>query len=262
MTLSAARVLKTAGEIKTWRQSVGNKSIGFVPTMGALHEGHLSLLKKSGAENDITILSIFVNPTQFNQTQDLIKYPRTWETDLKLANEAAVDIIFFPSYDEIYPDDFSFSVYENDFSHILCGASRAGHFKGVLTVLLKLINLINPKYVYMGEKDYQQLELVKRMAQAFFLNSKIISCPTQRNADGLALSSRNARLSDADRKKASSIFKTISTAKSAEQARAQLLQSGFKIDYLVDIGNRRYVAAYLPSIDEYGEVRLIDNVEC
>ncbi len=254
-------VLKTASEMHIWRKSLEAKAVGFVPTMGALHEGHLSLLQKSNQDNDHTVLSIFVNPTQFNRVDDLEKYPRTWDADLKLAGDAGTDVVFYPSYHEIYPDNYSFSVNENDFSRLLCGASRAGHFQGVLTVVLKLINIISPNRVYMGEKDFQQLELVKKMVKALFLPTEIIGCPTLRNPDGLALSSRNARLSAENLKKASLIYKSISNSSTASAARAELEESGFKIDYLVDIGARRYVAAFLPAANGAGEVRLIDNVE-
>lgn len=254
-------IIKTAADIQSWRKKLGSQTVGFVPTMGALHEGHLSLLKTSRAENQHTVLSIFVNPTQFNQAQDLAKYPRTWDADLKLASEVGAEVVFFPSYQEIYPDNYAFSVDENDFSHILCGASRAGHFKGVLTVVLKLINLVQPNKVYMGEKDYQQLQLIKQMSQALFLPTEIVGCPTFRNQDGLALSSRNSRLSESDTKKAAQIYKAITKSATAAEARAELEKSGFRIDYLVDIEKRRYVAAFLPSAAGDGEVRLIDNVE-
>ena len=254
-------VLKTVSEMQLWQKSNGAKSVGFIPTMGALHEGHLSLLQKSNQNNELTVLSIFVNPTQFNKPDDLEKYPRTWDADLKLAAASGTTAIFYPSFQEMYPDNYAFSVNENDFSRLLCGASRAGHFQGVLTVVLKLINIIRPNRVYMGEKDFQQFELIKQMAKALFLPAEILSCPTIRNSDGLALSSRNARLSAENLKKASLIYKAIISATTAHAARAALESSGFKIDYLVDIESRRYVAAYLPAANGTGEVRLIDNVE-
>jgi len=247
-------ILRTTKDLIQWRSTIHNRSVGFVPTMGALHEGHASLLKKSRAENDISVLSIFVNPTQFNQAHDLAKYPRTWDADVKLASDNAVDVIFSPTFEEIYPDNYTFSVHENDFSQMLCGASRPGHFQGVLTIVLKLFNLVQPARVYMGEKDYQQLQLIKKMVAALFLNTEIIGCPTIRNTDGLALSSRNARLTEEERKNSSLIYKIITTAQTAHDARIALERAGFKIDYLVDVDKRRYIAAYV------GEVRLIDNV--
>lgn len=252
--MSQPLVIKTVSELIQWRKTLSQKSIGFVPTMGALHQGHASLLKKCSSENEISVLSIFVNPTQFNQVQDLAKYPRTWETDLKWAQETKTSVVFYPTFEEMYPDNYNFSVRENDFSHMLCGASRPGHFQGVLTVVLKLLNIVQPNRVYMGEKDFQQVQLIKKMVGAFFIPTEIISCPTIRNSDGLALSSRNARLSEEELKHSSLIYKTITSTKNLVAARSELEKSGFKIDYLVDVDGRRYVAAYV------GEVRLIDNV--
>ena len=237
------------------------KVIGFVPTMGALHDGHLSLLREARKNSDVVIASIFVNPTQFDKAQDLARYPRTWDADLELAKSSNVDVVFFPSFEEIYPDNFAFFVNENDFSQMLCGSSRSGHFKGVLTVVLKLINLTQATRVYMGEKDYQQYQLVKKMASALFLAVEIIGCPTLRNSEGLALSSRNTRLSNEDTLRASMIYKTITSTKTALEAQKKLENLGFEIDYLVDIGDRRYVAAFLPSSSGDGDVRLIDNVQ-
>lgn len=253
--MSQTLILKTTTDLIQWRRTITDKSVGFVPTMGALHEGHLSLLRKCRSENDISVLSIFVNPTQFNQAQDLEKYPRTWEEDLKLAKGAGVDVVFFPTFEDMYPDNYNYSVNENDLSHMLCGASRQGHFQGVLTVVLKLFNLVQPKKVYMGEKDQQQLQLIKNMVAAFFIPTEIIGCPTIRTENGLALSSRNARLTATERESSSLIYKTIATAANAAEAKGVLEKAGFKIDYLVDVGSHRYVAAYV------GEVRLIDNVE-
>ncbi|OYZ23397.1 MAG: pantoate--beta-alanine ligase [Bdellovibrio sp. 28-41-41] len=253
--MSQPIILKTTVELIQWRKTIKDKSVGFVPTMGALHEGHVSLLKKSRSENDINVLSIFVNPTQFNQAQDLDKYPRTWDEDLKLATGAGTDAIFFPTFEQMYPDNYTYSVHENDFSLMLCGASRAGHFQGVLTIVLKLLNLVQPNRVYMGEKDHQQLQLIKKMVSALFLPTEIVGCPTIRNSSGLALSSRNSRLNEDERNRSSLIYKTITTAANTAEAKAVLENAGFKIDYLVDVENRRYVAAFV------GDVRLIDNVE-
>jgi pantoate--beta-alanine ligase len=253
--MSEPILLKTTAELIQWRKTVKDKSVGFVPTMGALHQGHVSLLKESSSENDISVLSIFVNPTQFNHAQDLAKYPRTWDEDLKLASAAGTAAIFFPTFEQMYPDNYNYSVHENDFSLMLCGTSRIGHFQGVLTIVLKLINLVQPKRLYLGEKDHQQLHLIKKMVDALFLPTEIVGCPTVRDSLGLALSSRNARLTEEERSHSSLIYKTITTANSAFDAKVILEKAGFKIDYLVDVENRRYVAAFV------GDVRLIDNVE-
>lgn len=248
-------VFKTPAELISWRKSLGSASVGFVPTMGALHAGHESLLKKSKSENEFNVLSIFVNPTQFNNANDLEKYPATWDQDLKMAEAVGVDAVFYPNYASIYPDDYKFKVSENDFSNKFCGAHRPGHFDGVLSVVLKLFQIVNPDKAYFGEKDFQQLTLIQGMVKAFFLPIEIVPVPTLREKDGLAMSSRNVRLSAQDREKAPLIYKALRESKSAAEASAKLSQSGFKVDYVEDIQNRRLAAASL------GEVRLIDNVE-
>ena len=235
-------------------------SVGFVPTMGALHAGHASLLQRARNENDILVLSIFVNPTQFNNPDDLQKYPKTWEQDVALANSLGVDYIFFPDYKEMYPDDYKYKVIETEFSHELCGKDRPGHFDGVLSVVMKLLNIVRADNAYFGEKDYQQLQLIKGMCQALFLDTCIQAVPTLREADGLAMSSRNVRLSEKSRKLAPEIFKIISTASSAHEAEVQLSELGFNVDYVVDKYGRRFVAVRTESADG-GEVRLIDNVQ-
>lgn len=247
------RVFRTVKDIQEYRKNLAGK-VGFVPTMGALHEGHAHLLKRSKLENDHTFLSIFVNPTQFNNSQDLETYPKTWDSDLKIAESLQIDGIFFPTYEEIYPDHFHFSANEEKLSSLLCGATRPGHFKGVLTVVMKLFNIISPHKAYFGEKDYQQFQLIKKMTEAFFMPTEVVGVPTVRDADGLAKSSRNLRLSVEDRKIAPLLFKIITETQDLGVAAERLKASGFKIDYLEDIEGRRYVAAFL------GEVRLIDNV--
>lgn len=230
-------------------------SIGFVPTMGALHAGHASLMKQASSENELTIASIFVNPTQFNNATDLEKYPKTFENDLKIASENGVDILFFPQYADIYPDGYRFKVSENDFSTKLCGAHRPGHFDGVLTVVLKLLQITGCTKAYFGLKDYQQYKLIADMAKSLFLSTEIIGLPTVREASGLAMSSRNMRLSAQGKDKASLIFKMLTQKITPKDAREILTANGFTVDYLEDIADRRYVAASLEGI------RLIDNVE-
>lgn len=231
------------------------RSIGFVPTMGALHQGHASLLERCRAENDVRVLSIFVNPTQFDNQDDLAKYPITLEHDRKVAEAAGVDYILLPTYQQIYPDGYRYKVSENDLSLKLCGAHRPGHFDGVLSVVMKLLNIVQPTRAYFGEKDHQQMELVRGMAEAFFMDLEVIPCPTVREADGLAMSSRNVRLTPAQRELAPRFHRALVEAKSDSEARTRLESEGFEIDYIQDIGNRRYGAVKL------GTVRLIDNVE-
>lgn len=230
-------------------------SIGFVPTMGALHAGHESLLERARAENDVTVLSIYVNPTQFDNENDLANYPADLERDLEIAARAGVDHVLLPAYPQIYPDGFRYRVSESELSLRLCGAHRPGHFDGVLTVVMKLLQVVGCDRAYFGEKDFQQLELVRGMAQAFFLDTEIVGCPTVRETDGLALSSRNLNLSPEARKTAPVLATTLRESPTAEEATARLQAAGFEIDYVEDIGERRFAAARI------GGVRLIDNVE-
>lgn len=230
-------------------------STGFVPTMGALHPGHLSLVEKAKKENDFVIASIFVNPTQFNSTEDLEKYPRSLDTDLEQLRNCGADAVLIPHAAEIYADHFQFKVNEDYISKILCGAHRPGHFNGVLTVVLKLLGLVQPSRCYMGEKDYQQYLLIQKMAEALFLRTKIVACPTLREDSGLALSSRNQRLTPEAHSRASLIYKYLSSAHSCEEAKNQLTESGFQVDYVEEHWGRRFVAAHIEN------VRLIDNVK-
>jgi pantoate--beta-alanine ligase len=190
-----------------------NKSIGFVPTMGALHQGHIELVKRSIAENDISVISIFVNPTQFNDTNDLLKYPRTLDADCKLLQEAAVDIVFVPDAKEVYPEpdtrQFHFGILET----VMEGRFRPGHFNGVAQVVSRLFDIVTPDRAYFGEKDFQQLAIIRELVKQLSLNIRIVACPIVREKDGLAMSSRNARLSEKQRKNAVFISKTLSESK-------------------------------------------------
>ena len=188
-----------------------NKRIGLVPTMGALHEGHASLVRKSVAENDITIVSIFVNPTQFGPNEDLDKYPRTLEADCTLLDSLGVDIVWVPTKEEIYPAEQNYiSFHIEYFDTILCGAKRLGHFNGVLQIVSILFHWIQPTHAYFGRKDYQQLFLIRRMVQELHFPIEVIGCPIVREADGLALSSRNRYLSAEERKQSLFLYKTLS----------------------------------------------------
>lgn len=247
-------VLRTPQEMKAFRKGLKG-TVGFVPTMGALHAGHESLLKKAVQENDHTVLSIFVNPTQFNDPKDLEKYPATWEADLAMAQANGVKAIFYPQYDQMYPDQYRYKILENEFSKLLCGKDRPGHFDGVLSVVMKLFNIVSPTKAYFGEKDFQQLSLIRGMVEAYFLDLEIVPVPTMREKDGLAMSSRNVRLTPQQREQAPLIYKAITQSKSAAEAAQLLTTQGFGVDYVTDLNGRRFVAAKL------GEVRLIDNVQ-
>jgi pantoate--beta-alanine ligase len=229
-------------------------TLGFVPTMGALHEGHFSLVRRSRAENDRTLVSIFVNPTQFDDPADLANYPRTTEQDLAALRDEEVDFVLIPDDRQLYPDRFRYRVVETDLSTVMEGAHRPGHFDGVLTVVLKLLQVASAERAYFGEKDWQQLSLVRGLAEAFFVPTVVVGCRTIREPDGLALSSRNRRLGPADREKASRFYQVLSTASTAEGASRALRDAGFVVEYVEDRERRRLGAVRL------GGVRLIDNV--
>lgn len=252
-----AVVIRTPQELMQWRNSasVAGKKVGFVPTMGALHHGHETLLEKARSENELLVLSIYVNSTQFNDKKDFEKYPITWDADLQMAEKNKVDVVFAPTYEVMYPDQYRYKVIETEFSKELCGKDRPGHFDGVLSVVMKLLQIVRPDRAYFGEKDFQQLTLIKGMVQAFFLPTEIIPVATVREQDGLAMSSRNVRLTAQEREKAPLIYRIITTAKTAQEARQQLEAQNWSVDYVVDKADRRFVAVRV------GEVRLIDNVQ-
>lgn len=244
-------------EIEKWqalRKNETGKTIGFVPTMGHLHAGHLSLCERAQSENEIVVMSIFVNPTQFNQVSDLEKYPRTIEKDMALLQSQHIDYVFLPHEKDMYPDHYEIKITEDSLSMELEGEYRPGHFNGMLTIVLKLLNLVQPTRAYFGEKDYQQLLLVKKMVSALFLTTDIVACPTVRNEKGLPLSSRNSRL-NAEQQKKAAIFSAWLQKKEETKKIIQALETeGFKVDYIAEKWNRRLGAVWLD------EVRLIDNI--
>lgn len=190
-----------------------SKIIGFVPTMGALHDGHISLIKIARKKSDIVIVSIFVNPLQFGPKEDFKKYPRTFKRDEKLCREAGADYIFYPDVNELYPDDYSTYVLEERASRGLEGKIRPGHFKGVNTVVLKLFNIVQPDFSVFGQKDAQQAAVIRKMVKDFNIFTKIVVAPTIREKDGLAMSSRNVYLSAAQRRDAPYLFKALQYSK-------------------------------------------------
>ncbi len=200
------------------KEKRNGKSIGFVPTMGALHEGHLSLLRTARAENDIVVASIFVNPTQFSPGEDFDRYPRSVGDDLEKL-EGLADLVFLPEKETMYPPDFSTRVEIEGMSGAMCGPFRPGHFQGVATVVLKLFNIVQPSRAYFGQKDYQQAAIIKRMARDLDLPLEVIVCPTVRESGGLALSSRNAYLKPEERKAAAALYRAL-------QAGAKALKEG------------------------------------
>lgn len=258
----------------------GQPSVGFVPTMGALHDGHISLVQAAQRDNDIVVLSAFVNPTQFNDPQDFEHYPRTEAQDIELAEHSGVNIFFAPTVTEMYPEGFSTTVrVSGRIAEVLEAEHRgASHFEGMATIVTKLLNAVAPDKAYFGEKDYQQLLIVKRLVQDLGMPIAIIGCPTLREADGLARSSRNTRLSALEREQASAVPRTMRQVRLAfeqgetsaqtltELATEELSQSGITVDYLAFIN-----ATTLESVQavtgetlfalavHVGDIRLIDN---
>jgi len=258
-----------------------NKTIGFVPTMGALHEGHLALIKEARQMSDVVVVSIFVNPTQFNEQTDFDKYPRDLTNDAAFLSEYQVDYIFAPETSEIYSDNFSTFVYVEGLTETLEGAARPGHFRGVATIVTILFNTIRPDFAFFGQKDAQQIAVIKRLTQDLGFDTEIIVAPTVREETGLAMSSRNSRLSDEERQKASIIYEALRQAKSAaregERNAAHLAlivrqkiesEPLAQIDYVAVVDNEtlepiekiRENATLVAVAVRFGKVRLIDNI--
>lgn len=270
------KIITQALELKKFTKNC-NKSIGFVPTMGALHEGHISLIKRAKKENEIVIVSIFVNPTQFLKGEDLDKYPRKDEADKKICELANVDVLFFPHAKEIYGEDEVSVLAPKVRGYILEGASRPSHFNGVLTVVMKLLNIVNPTNAYFGKKDAQQLNLISLMVKQFFMRVNIVAVDTVRESDGLALSSRNVYLSQQERKEALKISASLYLAgtmvsknvletkeiiasmravlEPLEIAYVEILSRDFEKLWHVEIGNTIILVEA-----KVGTTRLLDNL--
>lgn len=281
------KIVKTVNELRKLRKEISGRT-GFVPTMGALHEGHVELIRQSVSKTESTIVSIFVNPTQFGPNEDFAKYPRTLEEDLKKCEQAGADIVFIPERAEIYGTTAPFITFKvsPEIASILCGKSRPGHFDGVVQVVSILFNIVQPDVAFFGEKDFQQLAIIRKMTSDLHFPVKIEGVPTVREKDGLAKSSRNRYLSPEERALAPNIYKVLDHIKQkAETARfdrlavpilfvenealkkLESLVPGIRIDYL-EIRNRTdlskssflvkdshvFVAAYI------GKTRLIDNL--
>lgn len=275
------QILRTVAELRTrvrgWKSD--GKQVGLVPTMGALHEGHLSLVRSAKRGCDRVIVTIFVNPTQFNSPEDLEKYPRTEDVDAALLAREGVDVLFAPSVDEVYPAGFNTRVTVSGVSDALEGAMRPGHFDGVATVVAKLFGMTQADRAYFGQKDWQQLQVVKRFVADLNIPVEIVGCETVREADGLALSSRNVRLDALSRAQAPALYRVMGRAATAlrdggdldttlAQARTDLLQAGFeKVEYIdlratstLDPITRLDGPARLLAAAWIGGVRLIDNI--
>jgi len=222
--------------------------------MGALHRGHGSLVERCRKENDISVVSIFINPLQFNDPKDLERYPQTPGQDLSLLERLGVDEVFIPPDAEMYPPGCRYYVDEPSTGALMEGLHRPRFFRGVMTIVLKLLNLVRASRAYFGEKDYQQLRVIAGMASDFFIPTEIVACPTIREASGLAESSRNALLSCDGRRQAAGIYRALTTASTPAAAQAMLERDGFKVEYVEEHWGRRFAAVFLEG------VRLIDNV--
>lgn len=277
------RIFKEAAALSTYLQQQAQQSarIGFVPTMGALHAGHLSLMAEAQQDNDLTVCSIFVNPTQFNDPNDLLKYPRTIEADIAALIQQGVEVLFLPEVEEVYPSDWQTPHFDlNPIDTVLEGAYRPGHFDGVAQVVHRLLHIVQPHRLYMGQKDFQQWRIIDALIQQLVLPVELVCCPIARESDGLAMSSRNVRLTPHQRQSAPFLHQVLQhiASQTPAQSPAQLRTWGqtqlkqhpdFRLDYLdiVDGGTLMPVqnwaesdliivclAAYL------AEVRLIDNL--
>ena len=274
------QVVNTPEEVReALKNTFEGKTVGLVPTMGFLHEGHLSLVRKSKEENHITVVSIFVNPIQFGPREDLADYPRDMDRDLLLLEQEGVDLVYAPQPQDMYEDDFSTYVEETRLSTGLCGAARPGHFRGVCTVVLKLFNIIAPDRAYFGLKDYQQFQVIRRMARDLNVPVEVIGCPIVREPDGLALSSRNMYLSPAERESALLLNRSLEKAremarageKSCQKIKSRVLETlasdpAVSVEYvcLKNSGNLEDLEwldreAVLALAVRVGKARLIDN---
>jgi pantoate--beta-alanine ligase len=228
-------------------------SLGFAPTMGNLHAGHASLFVTSAQENKYTVSSLFINPTQFNRPDDFTHYPRTLEADLDIMRESKVDFCILPNEKEMYPDGYNYQIQEHKLCQLMEGKQRPGHFNGVLTVVMKLLQLTRPTRAYFGEKDYQQYLLIQDMVTAFFMNIEIKPCPTIREESGLAYSSRNNRLTKPQKALAEEFAHLFHQNKPCAMIEAELKTKGLGVEYIEEHHNRRFAAVMI------GDIRLIDN---
>ncbi len=270
------KTVRTVEEVRG--ELAGRERVGLVPTMGFLHKGHLSLIRRAHEDCETVVVSLFVNPKQFGQGEDLDAYPRDEERDARLAEECGADILFAPGLDEVYPDGFSTSVEVGGLTDVLCGSARPGHFAGVTTVVTKLLNMVRPDVAYFGQKDAQQALVIRKLVRDLDMPVRIEVCPTVREPDGLALSSRNAYLSPEQRERALSLNRALRAAEAAVSegrtdaddvlaaAREQLQQAGIEPEYL-ELRSAKDLApvervngsTLLAVAAQVGRARLIDN---
>lgn len=270
------KIISNPLELKEYLKN-SSATVGFVPTMGALHEGHISLIKRAKAENELVVVSVFLNPTQFLKGEDLDKYPKRDEADKKICEVSGVDVLFFPHVKDIYGEDEASILAPKVRGYVLEGASRPGHFNGVLTVVMKLLNIVSPTNAYFGKKDAQQLNLISLMVKQFFMSVNIVAVDTVRESDGLAKSSRNAYLSQHERQEALKISASLYLASKmvskkildANEIRENMIETlqGLEIEY-VEILNRQFEKIKNVEVGnsvilveaKVGETRLLDNI--
>lgn len=274
-------VVETISELRQYlhKNRTEGRRIGFVPTMGCLHQGHCALIQRSATENDITVLSIFLNPTQFSCREDYAKYPRCRGADILAAQEAGATIIFAPDENELYPAGFQTIVDVQELAKPLCGEKRPGHFLGMATIVLKLFNIVLPNRAYFGQKDYQQVCIVKQMVGDLDMEIEVISCPTVREESGLACSSRNTRLSADEKARAVAIYRLLQEAENAAAAGnvdskilhdkicKGLAEAGMEVEYVeivdaITLLHENFIEKEtLIAVAVFiGEIRLIDNI--
>jgi len=275
-------ILHTVSQMQQWSRErcSTNNSVGFVPTMGALHRGHSSLIERSSKDNDFTVVSIFINPTQFNQASDFDSYPRTFDQDLETATIAGAHVIFAPSPAEMYPQTFSTMIEPGSTALALEGVFRPGHFRGVVTVVAKLLNAVQPTQAYFGQKDFQQLAVINQLVHDLNIAVTLVGVETVREPDGLALSSRNARLTEQHRRDSVVIFHALTTASDAYRQGERDISSLEEKVHLILTSCSSCLIEYAKIVDAdtfnepspassqlvlciaawFGEVRLIDNI--
>lgn len=273
----AETIQETRQIVKAWRKQ--GLTVGLVPTMGFLHEGHESLIRRSAAENDKTVVSIFVNPMQFGKNEDLESYPRDVQRDSRICREAGAHLIFHPSPEEMYPPDFFTYTDMDTITEGLCGSDRPGHFRGVCTVVGKLFHIVSPDRAYFGQKDAQQLSVIQKMVRDLNFDLEVVGCPTVREPDGLAKSSRNTYLSEEERKQAAVLYRSLQHAEEAlaagerdvkaiRDAMVHMIaqQPLAKIDYVEFVDweilqpiKKLKKPALIAVAVKFGKTRLIDN---
>lgn len=247
------QIIRNLSEWLDFRSGLSKRSIGFVPTMGSLHKGHGSLIKRAIRENDFCVVSIFVNPTQFNESKDFNNYPRRESEDIELCKSWGVDVLFMPSESELYPEDKVINVSSSSqWGNILEGLHRPKHFNGVLTIVLKLLNIVQADFVYFGEKDYQQCKLVEQMIRAFFIKTNLVICPTCRDGN-LPLSSRNLLLTFKGLREAKKAIDCAHNSKDPVIIKKYFLEKHISFDYIEKYQERIFLAWWIDG------VRLIDN---